>query len=31
MRDSSCESSVVVGLHEQTDSPDLQEQELAEL
>jgi archaellum component FlaC len=31
VRDSSCESSVVAGLHEQTDTPDLQDQELARL
>ncbi|MCE8001141.1 MAG: hypothetical protein HEP70_20115 [Rhodobiaceae bacterium] len=31
VRDSSCESSVVAGLHEQTDIPDLQDQELASL
>jgi hypothetical protein len=29
MRDSSCESSVVAGLHEQTYIPRLQDQELA--
>jgi hypothetical protein len=29
MRDSSCESSMVAGWHEQTDTPDLQDQELA--
>ena len=31
MRDSSCESSVVAGRHEQTDTPRLQDQELARL
>ena len=31
VRDSSRESSVVAGLHEQTDTPDLQDQELARL
>jgi hypothetical protein len=31
VRDSSCESSVVAGLHEQTDTPDLQDPELAGL
>ena len=31
MRDSSFESSVVGGLHEQTDTTDLQDPELAEL
>ena len=30
-RDSSCESSVVAGMHEQTDTTDLQDQELANL
>ena len=29
MKDSSCESSMVAGWHEQTDTPDLQDQELA--
>lgn len=31
VRDSSRESSVVAGMHEQTDAPDLQDQELASL
>jgi len=31
MRDSSCESSVVAGLHEQTYIPRLQDQELARI
>lgn len=31
VRDSSCESSVVAGAHEQTHPPDLQDQELAGL
>jgi len=31
VRDSSCESSVVAGLHEQTNTTDLQDQELASL
>jgi len=31
VRDSSCESSVVAGMHEQTDTPNLQDQELAGL
>jgi hypothetical protein len=31
VRDSSCESSVIAGLHEQTALPDLQDQELASL
>lgn len=31
VRDSSCESSVVAGWHEQTDAPDLQDPELASL
>ena len=31
LRDSSCESSVVAGRHEQTDTPRLQDQELARL
>lgn len=31
LRDSSRESSVVAGLHEQTDTPNLQDQKLASL
>jgi hypothetical protein len=31
VRDSSCESSVVAGMHEQTYTPNLQDQELASL
>ncbi|WP_374391856.1 hypothetical protein [Tabrizicola sp.] len=31
LRDSSCESNVVAGRHEQTDTPRLQDQELARL
>ena len=31
VRDSSRESMVVAGVHEQTDTPDLQDQELARL
>lgn len=31
VRDSSCESSVVAGMHEQTYTPNLQDEELASL